>query len=308
MRTLTLIAGGLAGLFSAGAAWAQPATALKWNLNTGNNFSLEIRTDTDQSITLGKGLPNQTQKQKQVFYFTFYPKGPYEKGWRVLQRIDRIVVETDIGGNKVTIDTAQPGAGNNPLFGFFTALVGAELELTFDNQFRITQVRGGNRLAPKLAAAPGAPAVLSQILTDDNLRQMNNFFNAIPAKPVAKGDRWNDESTLNLGPLGTIKQLNRYTYDGAEGKLHRIKNEPAYTFALPNANAPAGGLPFAIKKSDLKSTESAGWLLFDNHRGVLHSSQVEVKMAGTMSVEIGGQVTEMELTQTQKTVIQVNVK
>jgi hypothetical protein len=88
--------------------------------------------------------------------------------------------------------------------------------------------------------------------------------------------------------------------------LHLIKNEPTYVFVPPGPDAV--GVPFKIKKSTLTKTAAGGTFLFDKELGLLHSAQIEVKMAGQLTVDIGGQQTEVEVIQSQKTIIRSTAK
>jgi hypothetical protein len=305
MRTSLPILSGLIWLLSAAHGWGQQPVQLKWNLNAGNDFIMEVHTKTQQDMkVMGQALK---QSQDQKFFLSFSPRGPKGQGWSVVQRFERFVMEIDIGGNKIAIDTANAPAGND-LGKLFTALVGMELDLTLDKNFKVIQVRGVDRVEAKVAAAnPDTAALMKQILTEQAFKQMNSFFQVAAPEPVKKGDRWNDEITVDMGPLGKMKQFNRFVYAGQEGALQAITASPSASFEAPGPKAP-GALPFTFKSGKLSTTAAGGKYLFDNQKGLLRSAEVEMTLSGKLVIDTGGMETEIELSQTQKTVLRANVK
>jgi hypothetical protein len=308
MRVSLPFLSGLIWLWSAADVCSQQPVQLKWNLNAGNDFTMEMHTKTHQDMkVMGQALK---QSQDQKFFLSFSPRGPKGQGWSVVQRFDRFVMEIDIGGNKIAVDTAKPQAAQDPngLATLFTSLVGVELDLTLDKNFKVIQVRGADRVEAKVAAAnPDTAKLMKQILTEQAFRQMNSFFQVASPEPVKKGDRWNDEITSDMGPLGKMKLLNRFVYDGQEGTLQAITASPNASFDAAAAK-PAGALPFTLKGGKLSTTASAGKYLFDNQKGLLRSAEVEMTLSGKLVIDTGGMETEIELTQTQKTVLRGNVK
>src|SRR5262249_40190581 len=152
--------------------------------------------------------------------------------------------------------TANLLVGNDSLSKLYGAIVGTELELILDKQFKVVEVRGAAALKEKIVASdPALAQVYKQVIHDQSFKHMSTFFHAVPANPVKKGDRWNDEIQLELGAFGTFKQLNRYIYQGMVGNLHLIKNEPALTSVAGKPNAPDAGLPFNIKNFTLKTSD-----------------------------------------------------
>ena len=105
-----------------------------------------------------------------------------------------------------------------------------------------------------------------------------------------------------MGPIGTYDTSYKYTYEGKEGKLDKIKVDTTLKYSPPGAGA-AGALPFTIVSADLKSSDAKGTVLFDSAAGRLDSSEMGLKLAGKLTVSIGGMNTDVELTQEQKTTV-----
>jgi hypothetical protein len=95
-------------------------------------------------------------------------------------------------------------------------------------------------------------------------------------------------------------------YDGSEGQLHRIKNKAAFAIVPPGPDAKSP-FTFWVKKSDLLSAEGHQMIWFDNQRGILHQSVMEMNLAAVIVTEdVAGQQSKIELTQVQKTTIRSN--
>jgi hypothetical protein len=291
---------------SAVSARAQDAVELKWNFEKDKSFFQEMNTEAKQTMkVMGMDI---TQNQKQTFIFSWTPKEQdKDKNWTVVQKIVGVKMEIEIGGNKISYDSTRDVGTNNPLAEFFKALVGSEFKLTIGPDMKVTKIDGREEFVKKLVQAnQQMEPLLKQILGEEALKQMADpAFAAVPDKPVKKGDTWTKESKLNLGPIGNYSTTYKYTYEGPQDKLHKIKVETTLVYQPPATSA-AGGLPFSIKSADLKSKEATGTILFDKEKGRVDSSEMNLKLEGKLQIDIGGMTTEVELAQTQKTTIKTS--
>jgi hypothetical protein len=292
------------GLLVAGAR-AQAPVDLKWKFEKGKPFYQEMTTDTNQKMVVMGQTINQVQKV--TFYLSWTPveQDPNTKAWTVKQKIDGLRMEIEIGGNKIPFDSTKEMGGANPLSDFFKALVGSEFTLTIDKDMKIVKIEGRDEFLKKLIKENQAmEPLLKVILSDEALKQMSDpAFAVIPDKPVKKGDTWEKKSTLNMGPIGSFDTTYKYTYDGPdEKKLHKIKVDTSLAYKTPGPNA-GGALPFKILKADLASKESKGEILFDSEKGRVANSNMTMKLAGTLNIEIGGMASDVTLDQTQTTTV-----
>jgi hypothetical protein len=288
-------------------ARAQNPVELKWKFEKGKPFYQEMTTDTTQKMTvMGQNI---TQVQKVTFFLSWTPVDKDKDGnWTVKQKIDGLKMEIEIGGNKIPFDSTKDTGGTNPLSDFFKALVGSEFTLTIDKDMKITKIEGRDEFLKKLVKENQAmEPLLRTILSDEALKQMSDpAFAAIPDKPVKKGDTWEKKTTLNMGPIGSFDTVYKYTYDGQDDKkLHKIKVDSTLKYVPPGPNA-GGALPFKILKADLNSKESKGEILFDSEKGRVANSNMTMKLAGTLTIEIGGMSSDVTLDQTQTTTVKTS--
>src|SRR5260370_10398889 len=286
---------------------AEESVWIGWKLEVGKTFYQEMTTDTTQTMTvLGQTI---TQIQKVTYFFSWTPVNHDNGGnWTVKQKIDGLKMEIEIGGNKIPFDSTKDTAGTNPLSDFFKALVGSEFTCTIDKDMKITKIEGRDEFLKKLVKENQAmEPLLKTILSDEALKQMSDpAFAAIPDKAVKKGDSWDKKSTLNMGPIGSFETNYKYTFDGPdEKKLQKIKVDQTLKYVPPGPNA-GGALPFKILKADLNSKESKSDILFDSEKGRVGGSNMTMKLAGTLTIDIGGMSSDVTLDQTQTTTVKTS--
>lgn len=276
---------------------------LKWKFEKDKTFYQEMTTDTKQTMkVMGMDI---TQNQKQTFYFSWKPLDKDKDGnWVVEQKIEGIKMDIDIGGNKVNFDSTKDTGTANPLADFFKALVGSSFKLTVSPDFKVTKIEGRDEFLKKLVTAnQQMEPMLKQILSDEALKQMADpAFSVVPNKPVKQGDTWSRDSKLNMGPIGSYDTTYKYTLAGKDNNLDKITVDTTLKYTPP-AEGAATQLPFKIKKADLKSSDAKGTILFDNQKGRVVNSDMSLKLDGKLSIDIGGMVTDVDLSQTQTTTV-----
>ena len=89
-----------------------------------------------------------------------------------------------------------------------------------------------------------------------------------------------------------------YTYEGKDEKqMDKLKVGTALTYSPPAATEPTEGLPFKIKEAKLTTKEGTGDVRFDSVKGRLDSSTMKLVLEGTLTIEIGGMATPVDLKQ-----------
>jgi len=292
--------------FLVAGARGQAPVDLKWKFEKGKPFYQEMTTETTQKMkVMGQDI---TQNQKVTFFLSWNPVEQDKDGnWTVKQKIEGLKMEIEIGGNKIPFDSTKEAGGTNPLSDFFKALVGSEFTLTIDKNMKIAKIEGRDEFLKKLVKEnPQMEPLLKTILSDEALKQMSDpAFSVVPDKSVKKGDSWTKTAQLNMGPIGTFDTNYKYTYEGPdESKLQKIKVDTTlkYNPSGPNGD---GTLPFKIVKADLNSKESNGNILFDMTKGRVSSSDMTMHLTGTLTIEIGGMTSHVDLDQTQITKVKI---
>lgn len=265
-------------------------------------FYQELTTDTHQTMKV-MSMPIE-QKQKQTFYVSWTPGKKDEKGnWVVTQEIQDVVMSIDIGGNKIEYNSLSSDQPSNPMTDFFNKLRKLKLEYHISPNFTVEEIKGRDAFVKELGGTnPQMEPLLKQILSEDALKQMAEpTWAAVPTKAVKPGEKWEKKSALNLGPIGTY--TTDYTYTWNEKKSDKSKQQIDISAKLnyaPPMGKGGAGLPFQIlSDSKLESTEGTGKATFDSDKGRIESSDMTMKLNGTLVIEVSGMKTTVELTQTQ---------
>src|SRR5262249_30887615 len=108
---------------------------------------------------------------------------------------------------------------------------------------------------------------------------------------------WSRESRLDMGPIGAYDTTYNYTYTGKSGSLANIDVVANLKYAAPK-DTKKDGLPFKILKAELTG-KGNGVVHFDEDKGRVNDSKLDMKVEGKLTIEIGGMTTDVELTQTQ---------
>jgi hypothetical protein len=282
-----------------------PGVILKWKFAEGVPFYQEMTTTTKQIM---KVMNNDVkQAQKQTFYIRWIPMKKADGKWILTEQILGVKMDIAIGGAPIQYDSTKPGNANSPLSDFFNALVGAEFRVVLDKDYRVQKIEGREEVVKKLkdAADMKMEPLIDQILSEKALMEMAEpTFAVVPSEPVEKGKKWTRQTKLDMGPVGKYTNDYTYTYEGEDKDLDTIKVETKLTYSSPPEKTEGpGGPPFKIKRADLRSKSSSGTVWFNRKKGRVEKSQTNLDLTGKLTIEIGGQQTEVELNQTQKTTV-----
>ena len=266
-------------------------------------FFQELTTTTTQNMkVMGQTVE---QKQKQTFIIQWTPKEKDAKGnYVVTQKIAGVKMNIDIGGNKIDYDStvAKEKQPKNPMTDFFNQLLNQELTFTINpDTMKVVEIQGRDQFIKSLGDTnPQMTSLLKTILSEEALQKMAEpTWWALPEKAVSKGDTWSKDSELKLGPIGTYKTKFDFTYAGKaeKGNLEKVDIKAQMTYTAPQDKA---GLPFVIKSAELSSKDGSGEAYFDPAKGRFDSSKINMKLNGTLTIEVGNMSTDIALDQSQE--------
>jgi hypothetical protein len=273
-------------------------------------FWQELTTKTIQNIKV-QGL-DVGQNQEQTFIFKFEPKKQEGDKWIVQQTIEGVKMKIDIAGSPVSYDSTNEGAAagtNTALSEFFKALKGSQFTLTIGKDCTVEKVEGREEFVKKLVSAnKQLEQLLNKILGEEAMKQMADpCFGVVPKEPKKVGDKWSKPVKLNLGPLGSYENTYNFTYAKQTGDNAEIDVAVELKYTPPPADQGGESLPFKIKGGKIEQVKddksNKGKIIFNTKAGRVESSDVSVKMTGTLTLDIGGTQTEVSLTQDQNTLL-----
>jgi hypothetical protein len=283
-----------------------PGVKLEWNFGKpGDKFYQEMTTTTKQTLKVMSMEVKQTQSQ--TFYIQWTTDKVDKDSVVLTQKIIGVKMDIEIGGNKISYDSQAKEQQANPLTDFFKALVGATFKLTINTKdMKVTAVEGQDKFISDLAKAnPQLKSLLETILSDKALKQMADpIFGVVPEGGTVPAKEWTRESKLVMGPIGTYDTVYTYKYKDTKDKIAKIDVTTDLKYTKPAAGKDDKGLPFTIKDANLKTEKpGTGEVNFNTEKGRVESSNMNLKLSGTLRIEIAGMETEVELQQTQESLL-----
>jgi hypothetical protein len=273
----------LAGLL-AGSARAQDKIA--WKFKEGDKFYLQENTTTKQTI---KVLGNAEEKEEvQYNLVSFHIKEKTDDKVVIVQTMEELSTKTERGKQDPLTEK------------MLEKLKGHQFTITIDKNGKMTKFEGYESLIKKISNDdPMVEKTLRAILTADTFKKTaENTFTMLPDKAVKKGDTWNRETQMSMGPIGSFKINAKYTYDGMEKDLAVIQGTSTLTYSAPKDD---GGLPFKISKGNIDATNAKTRLLFDSNLGRPSSEHTTLALKGNLTLAIGEMEVEMTLEMEQRT-------
>jgi hypothetical protein len=264
---------------------------LAWRFKEGDSFYAETVT----------GLRLTVEREGKQTVSTL--DGTTVSRFTVLKREgDGAVLQQRIESSRMTSSGDFPGGGEK-LAG---RLKGAAFTIHVDGAGRITRFDGYDALVKKLSADNTDVArSVRQVLSEDTVkRTAEEVLVVLPPGPVNKGDKWTQQLTLPLGPLGGFKVENVYTYQKKAREGVQIGVASALTYVPPRAGEE--NALFKVVRGDLKAEEAGGTVLFDPAAGRLVRHDIKVRLKGPVRVELMGNAVTMNLDQLQVTRVRVS--
>jgi hypothetical protein len=210
---------------------------------------------------------------------------------------DATVIEQTIESIKNKTSGGLPGADK-----IMDSMKGQTFKLTLNAKGEVTKLEGYDEFIKKLGSDNDTTAkLLKSFMSEDTLKaSAAENFAFLPDKPVNKGDSWKRTQSVPLGPLGTLKGETSYTYKGPGKDGEEISAEQSLAYSPPKEDD--SGLPFKITKGEMKADKASGTMVFDVTKGRLVRTDSTMKMKGSLTFEVAGTATtlDLEIQQTSK--------
>jgi hypothetical protein len=264
-------------------------------------FFQEQNTVTKQKMTvMGQEV---VQDQDQTFLIEWTPKDKSAGNYVVEQQIRGVDMTITIGGNKIKYDSRlgddkQP---KNPMTDFFGQLKNNKLEFTITPALKIEKIDHRDKFIKDLGAInPQMNTLLQAILSEDALKKMAEpAWYAFPEGGKIPGSKtWDKQSELDLGPIGKYNTKFDFKHVETKGDKDKIDITAKLEYTPPTKEKMAG-LPFIIHSADLKTESGTGHAIFDRAKGRFESTEITMRIKGTLKIEVGNMKTDVTLEQTQ---------
>ena len=282
----------LFGYFCAASAEAQ--TTLRWKFKEGEklHYSMDQKMQMKMNIQGMEIEINNTQATDMTWAVLEVSEDGKHK---MTQTIDRIRFKMDNPMFPVEYDSKEGKEIEGPLGQIlgplFTAMVGAEIELSMNGQGEVSDLKLPEKLAKVMQSNP-ALAQMGSMFTEEGLKNMMSQSGAaLPKESVSKGDTWDKKIEMKMPLIGTMKTSMAFTYLGPDTREGKKFEKIGLKAELAIEPTPGGMIQLAIKSQDMKGT-----IYFDNTAGRMSISLI--KQNTVMEVTAGGQTFEQTIEQT----------
>lgn len=271
-------------LFVAGSDPAPAQVTLQHKLAEGSKYHLEVESSIAQTLTLA-GMEIDTSNRSQATTLVTVGKRDANRNVVAEHQVESMKVAIDAPGNSYQFDSANPddrgGSALEVIRNLHKALAKRLTKITYDADNRVEKVELG------LVVLGATPDEIKNLVKDEIdpeylKRTSNDELDQVKTEAIRPGDTWQRTTTASFGSGQIMTFKTEFTYDGPvekEGrKLEKISSKLLEVdFGLQNSP-----LPFTVKDSNLKPSETAGTILFDPERGQIVESVSKNRITGDM--------------------------
>jgi len=287
-RTVGCLAYLAAALAMWGGATARGETLLRWKFEPGQKLQYVVQVKMTQKMNAG-GTPT-TMTTSQIMDTSREVKSVDADGTAVvLQTIDRMRMKMESPqGISVDYDSAseeEPQGISKMMAPMFEAMVGKPISVKMNARGEVSDVKLPQGMLDQMKKVPGMEKV-GGMFSEENMKQMMGNM-VLPEEPVAKGDKWSTEASMQIPMLGKGQVKVEYEYGGSETRNGK-KVEKILTAMEMNITGTEGQV-FPIKLEGQKTT---GAIYFDAAAGRFTESEMNTTMK--MKVEVGERKMEID--------------
>jgi hypothetical protein len=208
--------------------------------------------------------------------------------------IDKIRVKMLIAGMEYVADSEQPELKIElPQLAYLTDVIkgtkGLEFTVVLDRDNKYKFVEGLEKnLSKSTDLDPRAAAALKSRLDADRIK--TGFEQSLAFYPdglVREGETWDRTETTEIGPGQQLTLKRKYEYKGTVRKDEKTLDKITFTASdavyKPTPEAESGA---KVTKGELKVESAEGTILFDREAGLIVERKDNMKLAGTLTLEI----------------------
>ncbi len=278
------IAATFALILAASSAFAAEAIMLKQQWQVGKSYSQKMTMDQTTSITI---LDQKMDQSMNLVAEMTSTVRKHEDGTskRIGIKYEKMVMNTDMNGQKMTIDSSKAAADSGPMGNPFAAFTGKEIKMVVDANDKVTAFENFDEIAK---AAGGANPITSAFLNKEAISRtiQQSGLQALPAKPVTPGESWPFSVEMPLAGVGKGEVKGTYTFKGVTPHggvpCAEIAVDGTINFDMSSAGAADAENPVAKMGMKIEGGTMKGTIWFDNALGMSRGSDLKQEMTMTM--------------------------
>ena len=261
---------------------------LERKYHEGSSYTAESTSRIEQKLTIA-GMEVDTAGDTRTAVKATIGKRDVAGMLKIQNKTDSLQINTVVMGQNYSFDSTSPDTKGTSqlevLRDVHKALAKQTTTTILDKMNRVYAIESEQDVVSGLPAE--IQALVKGQLDPENLKKAaNQELDSLPAEPVSKGDSWQRTETANFGAGQIMTFQSKYTYEGTVEKggktLDKITTKTlSVEFGLKDSP-----LPFTVKGSDLKATESEGVILFDREVGQVVETNSSIRIEGEMTFSV----------------------
>lgn len=275
----------IAIVVAASPAFAQEIT-LKQQWQVGKRYLQTMKMDQTSKIAMAGMQMDQKVKMNSEISLTV-TKHEDGKRKRITVKYERMAMDTEMGPQKMSIDSANPSSASGPMGNPFAGIAGKEIRILVDENDQVTEFENLDEL---MKGAGGPNPFSAGFLSKDSLGQMirQGALQALPGKPVKPGDSWPFSVDMPLPQLGKVAVNGTYTFvrmsERGGAQCAEITTEGKLTMDLSGlgASASGGNNPLSQLGMKIEGGTMSGTIWFDNTLGMAREMTMTQQMTMSM--------------------------
>jgi hypothetical protein len=269
---------------------------LAWN--PGQSFRQRLTCETRQHFKSPRQEGDVSHQHD--FASLWIPAQRPGSAWCYTQKLERVELHMKSGFQTIHFDSSRPGDQGAALA---QALHGARLDLDLRPDGGVRDVKGTDELLRKVeATAADLYLVLEACLNAEAQKYLaESLFGALPNREVKVGDAWVRQRRLPPMLGGRLAGSYHYTFEGAEGRLARIRVAATLGFQSSDATVPTTAGVANHLKGNL-----TGAIWFDPDKRRIARSAMERTIEGNVRIGQGEESTWVEIKNTQKATVEIS--
>jgi hypothetical protein len=258
---------------------------LERKYHDGSTYTAETTSRVEQKLTIA-GMETDTSSDTRTTVKATVGKRDVAGMLKIQEKIDSLQINTVVMGQNYSFDSASPDTkGSSPLEilrDVHKALCKRMTTTVLDKMNRVYAIESDGDVLSGLA--PEIQALVKGQVDPENLKKAaNQELDSLPTEPVSKGDSWQRTESANFGAGQVMTFQTKYTYEGTVEKGGKTLDKITVKTLSVEFSLQDSPLPFQVKGSDLKATESEGVILFDRALGQVVETSSATRIVGDLT-------------------------
>jgi len=178
-------------------------------------------------------------------------------------------------------------------------LKGWQFSYTLAKDGEVLKIMAGPADAPvagKIEPAGGKGFIVTSVMDEAGWKELAQISFYVPDEQASGNKRQVRQMVHDFGPLGSFVGETSFVRRGTQQGLLRIDYAHKLAYKGPGKDAPAGGLPFAVKGANLRPDVAGGSIFYDTKAKRVRQAEDRFSVKGEIATDIAGvQIEEQQL-------------